>query len=862
MTRRSPLLLAMTAGLAPALGQTCNFAPPITFAVPPTAFGGAANPSYIAAGDIDNDGDIDLVTDSNGPGNDPTQVFWNDGSGALSIGPSLTAGWGTGEVAVLDFDGDGDLEVVRCNYFDNGAFFFRNASGTIFDPGFYYSGGGGCIGVAAADIDGDTDPDFVLTDHFGGQLRPYRNIAGLGFNSVGLFAAGAAPYAIASGDMDNDGDIDLITADDDGHTITIMFNDGSGLFPLRQSYPMGRARDIAIADFNTDGFLDVVATDFFDEFGQLGDEVSVRLGMGAGLLGARVKYRTQLLPEAVGVADFDSDGALDLAVTCSADDSVVVLAGHGDGTFAPFEAFDASADPRGIALGDFDGDGDTDIATVSNQNSRLAIIMNECGSPTEPDDLELVWHASYDNLFNEDIPSHLAIAADGTIVAGGSTYFSANENDFSIVAFAPDGSPLWNQAYNGTGDHYDGMADMTLSPTGEVCVTGESWNNDFGVHWATLRYAPDGAPAWARIYGAANTFSQQRPAAIAADGQGRTAVAGYYINGAFQAKFAVAVYDAAGALLWDAKVPLADGAPNLGQARDVAFDTSGNVYAVGNIDDADDFGEEAFIVKLDAAGSVIWTRRHDAATSSTFHETYATGIYPATDGGVYVLIEANRASTGFDPGLVKYDANGALQWSHMVSAFGASTSGGITPMPDGSIVISARSSAGVALFAYSPGGDLLWQIDTPDTASFSGLGRRVTVGRDGQVYVLHGAGSDIAISRIDPEVGQVQGVTAFDSGSSNDFPAAIAAAPDGSVVALAQHQPSILHRRDFSVFKVQRPRPACRPDLNGDGQVNTNDFFLFLSLYQAQDQRADFATGDGVNTNDFFAFLAAYQAGC
>ncbi len=55
---------------------------------------------------------------------------------------------------------------------------------------------------------------------------------------------------------------------------------------------------------------------------------------------------------------------------------------------------------------------------------------------------------------------------------------------------------------------------------------------------------------------------------------------------------------------------------------------------------------------------------------------------------------------------------------------------------------------------------------------------------------------------------------------------------------------------------------ACQVDLTCDGNVNTNDFFQFLTYYQNQDARADFSPGGGINTNDFFAFLAAYQAGC
>lgn len=54
----------------------------------------------------------------------------------------------------------------------------------------------------------------------------------------------------------------------------------------------------------------------------------------------------------------------------------------------------------------------------------------------------------------------------------------------------------------------------------------------------------------------------------------------------------------------------------------------------------------------------------------------------------------------------------------------------------------------------------------------------------------------------------------------------------------------------------------CAADITGEGDLNTDDFFAFLALYQAQDAGADFAPGNGINSNDFFAYLAAYQAGC
>jgi hypothetical protein len=54
----------------------------------------------------------------------------------------------------------------------------------------------------------------------------------------------------------------------------------------------------------------------------------------------------------------------------------------------------------------------------------------------------------------------------------------------------------------------------------------------------------------------------------------------------------------------------------------------------------------------------------------------------------------------------------------------------------------------------------------------------------------------------------------------------------------------------------------CRPDLNGDGQVNVADFLTFLSLFSAGDPRADFNADTQINVADFLAFLSAYAAGC
>ncbi len=56
--------------------------------------------------------------------------------------------------------------------------------------------------------------------------------------------------------------------------------------------------------------------------------------------------------------------------------------------------------------------------------------------------------------------------------------------------------------------------------------------------------------------------------------------------------------------------------------------------------------------------------------------------------------------------------------------------------------------------------------------------------------------------------------------------------------------------------------PTCPPDMNGDGVVDADDFFLFLQFFAAGDPRADFNNDGVIDADDFFSFLSAFAAGC
>ncbi len=263
-----------------------------------------------------------------------------------------------GGVALLDFDGDGRLDIYFTNgrKIDPGASpprnaLYRNLGGLRFED---VSKGSGVddsrlsLGCAVADIDGDGRLDIYVTND--GPNALYRNTGDGKFEDIAT-AAGLAQVSVDSGsaffDMDGDGDLDLYVAsyaDDDKKEHTplrvrgvdqywpplnyegaldhLYENRGDGTFVdvseksgIRAVTPF-RGLGVITRDFNADGFMDVyVANDMTENFMFLGDgkgqftDTGFYNGTALGDDGSRFGSM------GVDAADYDGDGLWDLVVT-------------------------------------------------------------------------------------------------------------------------------------------------------------------------------------------------------------------------------------------------------------------------------------------------------------------------------------------------------------------------------------------------------------------------------------------------------------------------------------------------------------------------------------------------------------------
>jgi hypothetical protein len=195
------------------------------------------------------------------------------------------------------------------------------------------------------------------------------------FASARLFgaaASGGIEY-MATGDFNHDGFLDVATTDG-SKTVSVLLGNGDGTFQPAVSYNVPQPTNLAVADFNRDGKLDLVISANFS--------LVVMLGNGDGTFKAPITASSQA--GAMVVGDFNGDGIPDLALTGS---PAYILLGKGDGTFQP-PVFNGSVlfAGFGVAAGDVNGDGKLDVIAGS-QDGIFVMLGDGKGNLSNPVDI-------------------------------------------------------------------------------------------------------------------------------------------------------------------------------------------------------------------------------------------------------------------------------------------------------------------------------------------------------------------------------------------------------------------------------------------------------------------------------------------
>ena len=289
------------------------------------------------------------------------QLFWTGSDGAYSIDYG-------------DLDNDGDIDVLCASSWDNKISWYKNLGGGKFDKqNILTTAANGAVCVVAVDLDMDGDIDVLYASEDDDTIGWYENQGNGNFiNKPYISNLADHVIEVIPVDIDNDGDLDVISASNTTYGIRWFENQGGSYASPILIDNTTQYSDVKVVDVDGDGILDVLWAGI--------NRLKWNKGTGGGGFWANTPTDIDYVggPSSVYPVDIDNDGDIDVFASGETNDEIGWFKNQGGGVFGPWQIITNAADGASKVSGsDLDGDGDIDLLSSSKNDDKIAWYENQ-----------------------------------------------------------------------------------------------------------------------------------------------------------------------------------------------------------------------------------------------------------------------------------------------------------------------------------------------------------------------------------------------------------------------------------------------------------------------------------------------------
>ena len=338
---------------------------------------GVLSPVSMAVGDLNGDGLEDLAMgDDYGAGEGLIRVLLGNGDGTFYSNETFVSVSYPGYLDLGDLDGDGDLDVITTDRYGNTVVAHRNDGNGAFGPELHSQVGDQPMDGVLEDFSGDGILDLAVVNDDSEDLYVCLGNGDGTFSGSQVAVFGSTIRDMDGGDVNGDGTLDLVVTthlSGPEPDLFVLLGNGSGGFTMFGQYSIGGYLGVfQLARMDGDPHLDLVI--------ERDNDIEIMTGNGDGTFNEGMETAVStIVTEVFELSDLDRDGDQDMIVpVVSQEAGMTVVLNRGDGVLQMAPELDWYGSVSWTETADIDQDGDLDVVMThdSLSSTKVTSLLN------------------------------------------------------------------------------------------------------------------------------------------------------------------------------------------------------------------------------------------------------------------------------------------------------------------------------------------------------------------------------------------------------------------------------------------------------------------------------------------------------